>query len=99
VSACGGGGGEEAERKEAEVRTVPAPGKSLAAGTYATGVFEPALSFKVGEGWISIIPEARDAVAIGKRDVPLSIGAVNVEQVFDPGDPGRKVAAPGDMAA
>jgi hypothetical protein len=107
VSACGGGGGgeqgegggEAKQKEQSEARAIPKPGKTLAAGQYTTGVFKPALSFTVGEGWIAIIPEARDAVAIGKRDVPLSIGAVNVEEVFDPSDPGQRVAAPDDMAA
>ena len=104
LSACAGGGSggdeqpEQQQQEQAKARTIPKPGKSLAAGTYATEVFEPALSFTVGGGWIAIIPEARDVVAIGKRDVPLSIGAVNVEEVFDPSDPGQRVAAPDDLA-
>jgi hypothetical protein len=113
LSACGGGGGQpqqqeaaeqregnpQPQQEEAEARTIPKPGKSLAAGTYATEAFEPALSFTVGGGWIAIIPEANDVVAIGKRDVPLSVGALNVEEVFDLDNPGETVAAPDDMAA
>jgi hypothetical protein len=100
LGACGGGGGGEvAEPEEGEARKIPGPGKSLAAGQYATEEFEPALSFTVGAGWVSIIPEASDVVAIGKRDEPLSVGAVNVGQVFDPSKPGETVAAPDDMAS
>ncbi len=101
LNACGGGGGrgEAAEQEEAETRTIPEPGKSLAAGKYATKVFDPALSFTVGDGWIAIIPEASDVVAIGKRDVPVSVGAVNVEEVFDPSQPNETVPAPDDMLA
>ncbi len=44
-------------------------------------------------------PETQEAIAIGKRDVPLTVGALNVEQVFDPSEPGQTVAAPDDMVA
>jgi hypothetical protein len=44
----GGGGGEVAEQEEPEARTIPKPGKSLAAGRYAAKEFEPAFSFTAG---------------------------------------------------
>jgi hypothetical protein len=95
VGACGGGDRGE----EAQVRSIPKPGKALAAGQYASEAFNPALSFKVGNGWLAAIPETQDALVIGQRDVPLTIGFLNVAQVFDPSNPGQKVAAPEDMAA
>lgn len=109
VSACGGGGGgdqgggggeaEEARQEQSDARSLPAQGKGLAAGKYATVVFKPALSFTVGKGWIAALPETHDAIALGRRDVPVAIGFHSVEQVFDPRKPEQKVAAPDDMAA
>lgn len=95
VGACGGRDGGE----EAQVRSIPKPGKALAARQYTSEAFKPTLSFKVGNGWLAVIPETHDALVIGQRNEPLTIGFLNVAQVFDPSNPDQKIAAPEDMAA
>lgn len=95
----GGGGAGQATQEQSDARSLPAQGKDLADGEYATVEFKPALSFEVGEGWIAALPETHDAIALGRRDVPLAIGFHSVEQVFDPRKPEKKVAAPDDMAS
>jgi hypothetical protein len=95
VSACGGGDGGE----EAQVRSIPKPGKALTAGQYTSEAFKPALSFKVGDGWDAVIPETQDALVIGRMVKPMSLGFHNVGQVYDPSNTDARVAAPEDMAA
>ncbi len=46
LSACGGGGQEEAK-----ARPLPEGPKALRSGEYHTEEFEPSLSFRVGQGW------------------------------------------------
>ena len=96
LSACGGNGSAEDEN---QARSIPKPGKPLSAGEYVTEEFEPRLSFSVGEGWIAVIPETRDALGIAEKNGPLVIGFQNVEQVSDPSDPSETIPAPDDMVA
>ncbi len=111
VSACGGGGGDqgggggEAEQKEQEkARTIPAerPGEAhkLLPGRYTTEKFKPALSFSLeGEGWSWAGPETQDSFAVGWMAYPAHIYFMNVEQVYDPNNLKKKMAAPDDMVA
>jgi hypothetical protein len=47
LSACGGGGQEEAK----EPRPLPEGPKALRPGEYRSEEFKPSLSFRVGKGW------------------------------------------------
>ena len=102
LSACGGGGGsgsEQAKQEQPKVHAITQPGKPLAPGKYATKVFEPSMSFSVGEGWISMLPETHDAVALGEENGPTLIGILNLEKVFDPNDPSEANPEPADVGA
>ncbi len=59
VSACGGGQ-EEANKP----RPLPEDEKALRPGVYRSEEFRPSLSFRVGEGWSNLPPEASDALFI-----------------------------------
>lgn len=76
-------------------KTLPEPGETLSPGEYVTTEFEPAFSFRVGEGWQSAIPESQELVGIARGDVPL-LSFVNPSQVFDSKQPAeqKKIAAP-----
>jgi hypothetical protein len=50
LSACGGGA-SGSEQQQAKARPLPESTQDLSPGEYQTEVFEPALSFAVGEGW------------------------------------------------
>ncbi len=96
----GGGGGEQAEQKEqAQARTMPKPGKDLAAGEYVTEAFQPTVSFSVGKGWEVIIPDAPDTFSMGQEGGSLYISFWNVQKVLDPKNFGNALSAPDDMAA
>ena len=100
VGACGGDGGGQAKQEKPKAHALPQPGKPLTPGKYATEVFKPGLSFSVGEGWVSMLPETRDAVALGEENGPTLIGILNVEKVFDPNKPQEDLRpAPEDMVA
>ena len=99
--ACGGeGGGGGGEQGEPQTHAIPKEGKLLSPGEYATKLFEPAFSFSVGEGWVSLTTEKPDAVVLGEANGPTLIGFLNVEKVFDPNEPkGELRPAPEDMVA
>jgi hypothetical protein len=105
LSACGGGGGsggsdsEQAKQEQPKIHAITQPGKPLTPGKYATKVFEPSMSFSVGEGWISMLPETHDAVALGEENGPTLIGILNLEKVFDPNDPSEANPEPADVGA
>jgi len=62
-------------------------------------VFEPALSFSVGDGWLAAGAETHDAIILIEENGPRTIGFLNVEEVFDPSQPIETVSAPDDMLA
>lgn len=98
--ACGnGGGGQQAkqQKEQADARRIPSAGEPLSAGRYATRVFEPAMSFSVGGGWMAAGPETRDAVPLMEENGPTIVGFLNVREVFDPRSPNERVQAPDDM--
>ena len=100
LSACGAGEQPEQQQEEAQTKTFPTkPGKPLSPGRYTTKVFEPAMSFSVGDGWMAAGPETHDGIPLIEENGPTIIGFLNVEEVFGPSHPNEKVPAPNDMLA
>jgi hypothetical protein len=107
-TACGGRGGspQQEEEKANKVHRIPEDsqwyeGTPLPAGSYVTEEFKPAMSFRLGKGWIRGGTELRDAWDI--RDIENAanwLGFLNAEEVYDPNRSGKlKIApAPEDMA-
>jgi hypothetical protein len=58
VGACG------TPDEEAKPRPLPDETRKLDPGTYRTEEFEPAFSFRVGEGWSTAQPEVYDVLLI-----------------------------------
>lgn len=97
-AACGGssvqsGTAPEIEPAETTVeasekaRPLPEPGLPLSAGDrYATQKFEPALSFRVGEGWQTAGPEIPDIFDIASQEGAYLIFN-NPKEVQDPKKP------------
>jgi hypothetical protein len=86
----------------AEPSTLPKEGP-LEPGKYRSDEFEPALSFRVGEGWVAPAPEVPDALGIAlagtlNQTEPLSLSFFGPNQVIDPKDPAETtvLAAPED---
>jgi class 3 adenylate cyclase/tRNA A-37 threonylcarbamoyl transferase component Bud32 len=87
----------------AEPSTLPSEGR-LEPGTYRTDEFDPALSFRVGEGWVVPASELPDALDIHLADtqnqpIPSGLGFTAPKQVIDPRDPSMStlMAAPDDV--
>src|SRR4028118_394512 len=66
--ACG------ASEEEAKPRPLPDETRKLSPGTYRTEEFEPAFSFRVGEGWSTALPEAYDLLIITRGDDGRALG-------------------------
>ncbi len=62
VGACG------APDEEAKPRLLPDETRKLGPGAYRTEEFEPAFSFRVGEGWSTAQPEVYDILLIARAD-------------------------------
>jgi hypothetical protein len=103
LGACGGAEQpkqqQQRQEQEPQTKTFPNAGKPLSAGRYVTDVFEPAMSFRVGDGWVAAAPETHDAVPLIEENGPTIIGFLNVEEVFDPSQPNERVPAPDDILA
>lgn len=72
VGACG-------TPEEAKPRPLPDETRKLGPGTYRTEVFEPAFSFRVGEGWSTSPPEAYDLLLITHGNEGGALGFANLE--------------------
>ena len=104
AGACGAsddtaGEGGEKTPASTQSKTLPAQGP-ISPGNYATGEFEPALSFRVEErGWEVFLREQQDAFVIGTG--PSSVGFLDVPRVFDQDKPAEAIQqpAPDDMVA
>jgi hypothetical protein len=59
LTACGGGPVQE---EKAEARPLPEERQALRPGEYRSEEFEPSFSFRVGEGWTTVPPEASDGL-------------------------------------
>jgi hypothetical protein len=67
VGACGSDGGGQAKQEQPKAHAIPQPGKPLTPGKYTTKVFEPRLSFEVGQGWAVAGPEELGIFGIAWR--------------------------------
>src|SRR5215213_9623345 len=95
MGACGGagagaGGGEE----QAKGRPLPKEPGTLSPGEYHSLKFEPALSFKVGKGWINSGGELPDYIELTQLGGFLTFD--NVTEVYKPGTT-NVVEAPKDL--
>jgi hypothetical protein len=72
VGACG-------MPEEAKLRPLPDETRKLGPGTYRTEQFEPAFSFRVGEGWSTAQPEAYDLLLITRADEGGPLGFTNLK--------------------
>jgi hypothetical protein len=92
VSACGGGGDEEAK-----ARPLPEYPKDLRPGEYRSEEFKPSLSFRVGKGWESDV-EVADFLYL-RRGESASLSFWNVQEVYKSSTTGsiNLVPAPDDM--
>jgi hypothetical protein len=81
LTGCSSGSSQE---KEAEARSLPEQPKELRPGEYRSEEFEPTVSFRVGEGWSTLYPEAPDYIEMGweEKDGVASIN--NVQKVVKP---------------
>jgi|SRR5829696_791290 len=101
MSACGAGGGDPSAAPKPEASTtgpVAASGTlpeegAISAGEYETGVFEPALSFKVGEGGWQVF-QTPDLVGLFREKEDLQLAFARIEVVFDPSKPTEDVPRP-----
>ena len=95
LSACGG------DEKKAKARPLPEDPKALRPGTYRSEEFKPSLSFHVGKGWSSTLPEeASDFLPIARENFKAAgLGLINVQEVYKPTKTGSAnvVDAPKDM--
>jgi hypothetical protein len=93
LSACGGGK-EEASKP----RPLPEDEKALGSGEYRSEEFKPSFSFRVGEGWSNLPPEASDALFIAQGET-TGLGFVNAQEVYKPTKTGTPnvVEAPEDL--
>jgi hypothetical protein len=92
VSACGGGGDEEAK-----ARPLPEAPKDLRPGEYRSEEFKPSLTFRVGKGWETLIWELYDHLAL-TRGATWELHFLTPQEVYKPttGAP-NAVEAPEDM--
>jgi hypothetical protein len=75
VGACGA-------PEEAKPRPLPDEPRKLDPGAYRTEDFEPAFSFRVGEGWSTDLPEAYDLLLITRTDEGGPLGFANVREAL-----------------
>ena len=82
-------GGACGAPEEAKPRPLPEEARELGPGTYRTEEFEPAFSFRVGEGWSTSPPEVYDILLITRANEG-DLGFVNLEgaRFFKPTDTG-----------
>ena len=86
VGACGA-------PEEAKPRPLPEEPRKLGPGTYRTEEFEPAFSFRVGEGWTYLPPEKPDDLALAREQIGLRF--FKVRDVYKPNE--GLVEAPDDL--
>jgi hypothetical protein len=93
LGACGGG------QKEAEPRPLPEERQALQPGEYRSEEFEPSLSFRVGEGWQYVPPEASDELHIAREQGTGALGFSVTHEVYKPTKTGTPnvVEAPEDL--
>ena len=97
LSACGGGGEEQANKD----RSLPEIEKPLRPGIYRTEEFKPSFSFRVGEDWSRETdpPEGPDELELTWRRGTMNLFILNAKEVYEPIRTGTPsvVDAPKDM--
>ena len=93
VNACGGGQ-EQADRP----RPLPEDEKALRPGEYRSEEFEPSLSFRVGKGWSTFLPEQVDHLEIARGET-AGLGFSVIKGVYKPSRTGSPdvVEVPEDL--
>jgi hypothetical protein len=74
LTACGGGSAQQ----EAKARPLPEERQELRPGEYRSEQFKPSFSFRMGEGWTNVPPEAYDDLRITRGEVG-GLGFANLE--------------------
>src|SRR5262245_36328078 len=69
---------------------------AMAPGEYATSLFEPRLTFTVGEGWSSLFPDDPDEIALDRDQGTTGLGITRATKVVYPAT-GQAVAVPDDL--
>jgi hypothetical protein len=102
ASACTGIASSPGELlgKQSSTAATGSTREDIPAGEYTTKNFEPTLSFSVGEGWQSGIPDLRYVVDI-ERGMSSGIDFMNVRYVYDVNNPLHSGSnpAPDDIVA
>jgi hypothetical protein len=98
LSACGGGGQEQASKP----RPLPEERKALRPGTYRSEEFKPSLTFKLGKEWANDPPEVSEELGLTWRwKGTANFFFFNFQKVFEPTKSGfeNEVDAPKDMVS
>jgi hypothetical protein len=92
LSACGG------NEQVSKPQPLPEEEQQLRTGVYRSEEFKPSLTFRVGEGWSTLPPEAIDTLFIVQGET-RRIGFVNAFEVYKPTKSGalNVVEEPEDM--
>src|SRR5215207_11554155 len=93
LSACGG-----EKQQVSKPQPLPEEEQQLRTGVYRSEEFKPSLTFRVGEGWSNLPPEAIDTLFIVQGET-RRIGFVGAFEVYKPTKTGalNAVEAPEDM--
>src|SRR5829696_3340785 len=94
LGACGGAGAGGGGEEQAKGRPLPKEPGTLSPGEYHSLKFKPALSFKVGKGWINSGGELPDYIELTQLGGFLTFD--NVTEVYKPGTT-KVVEAPKDL--
>jgi hypothetical protein len=94
LGACGGAGAGGGGEEQAKGRPLPKEPGTLSPGRYHSLKFKPALSFKVGKGWINSGGELPDYIELTQLGGFLTFD--NVTEVYKPGTT-KVVEAPKDL--
>jgi hypothetical protein len=78
---CGGGG--SAQEEEAKARPLPEEHRELRPGKYRSEEFEPSVSFRVGEGWLTSPPETSDVLQLEYGET-AGLAFTRVDKVYEP---------------
>jgi hypothetical protein len=89
VGACGA-------PEEAKPRPLPDVTRKLDPGTYRTEEFEPAFTFRVGEGWTHLPLEKPDDLALAREQTEL-LRFFKARDVYKPNERYDVVEAPDDL--
>lgn len=94
LSACGGNEQQEVSKPQ----PLPEDRQALRPGEYRSEEFKPSFSFRVGEGWSILPPEASDVLAITRGET-ATLDFLNIQEVYKPTKTGTPnvVEAPEDM--